>query len=170
MKKLLEISSFHTHGPKTTIIWDTEWDRHHFLSFWAIFCPFTPTNNTVNQNFEKVKAMHRDIFLHEYHKWKLHKCTINDNYLMYATWDMKCDRQCFVLLVHFLPFYPINPKNQSFEEMKILEEILTLTTCVLKIMIICYTLPGIWHVTDVIIFHFGYLLPLYPITAQKIKI
>ena len=36
-------------------------------------------------------------------------------------------------------------------------------------MIICYTLPGIWHVTDVIIFHFGYLLPLYPITAQKIK-
>ena len=30
--------------------------RHNFLSFWAIFCPFTlPPNNQENQNFEKMK-------------------------------------------------------------------------------------------------------------------
>ena len=39
-----------------------------------------------------------------------------------------------------------------------------------KIMIICYTVPETWHVTDVIIFHFGLFLPFYPPTAQKIKI
>ena len=39
-----------------------------------------------------------------------------------------------------------------------------------KIMIICYTVPEIWHVTDVIIFHFGLFLPFYLPTAKKIKI
>ena len=38
-------------------------------------------------------------------------------------------------------------------------------------MIICYTVPEIWHVTDVITIFFilGYFLPFYPITAQKLK-
>ena len=35
-------------------------------------------------------------------------------------------------------------------------------------MIICYTVPEIWHVMDVIaMLNF---LPFYPLTAQKIKI
>ena len=29
-------------------------------------------------------------------------------------------------------------------------------------MIICYTDPGVWHVTDVIIFHFGLFFTLLP--------
>ena len=38
-------------------------------------------------------------------------------------------------------------------------------------MIICYTVPEIWHMTDVIfVFHFGLFLPFYAPTAQKIKI
>ena len=37
-------------------------------------------------------------------------------------------------------------------------------------MIICYTVPEIWCVTDVIIFILGYFLPFYPLTTQKIKI
>ena len=37
-------------------------------------------------------------------------------------------------------------------------------------MIICYTLPEVWHVTDVIIFHFGLFFPFYPSKAKKIKI
>ena len=38
-------------------------------------------------------------------------------------------------------------------------------------MIICYTVPEIWHVTDVITIFFilGYFLPFYPLTAQKLK-
>ena len=56
--------------------WDTEWDRQNFLSFWAIFCPFTtpaPTNGPEKQNSEKKwKKMPEDIILlhiHKYHKW-----------------------------------------------------------------------------------------------------
>ena len=41
-------------------------------------------------------------------------------------------------------------------------------------MIISYTVPEIWHVTDVILFFiFGYLLPFYPLPSyqpKKIKI
>ena len=58
-KNFLEISSFYTCVPKITIIWcmvpeiQSETDKN-FLSFWAIFCPFTsPTNDLEYQNFEK---------------------------------------------------------------------------------------------------------------------
>ena len=38
---------------------------------------------------------------------------------MYDSWDIECDRQFFVILDHFLHFYPLkNPKNQNFEKMK----------------------------------------------------
>ena len=55
-KNLLEISSFYTYVPKITIIWcifPEIWsETENFLSFWAIFCPFTtpspPTLTTRN--------------------------------------------------------------------------------------------------------------------------
>ena len=57
--KLLEIS-FYRCVPKTTTIWGTvseiEWDRQ-ILSFWAIFCPFTPLPT------QKIKILK---------KWKIH--------------------------------------------------------------------------------------------------
>ena len=41
-------------------------------------------------------------------------------------------------------------------------------TIVPKIMIICYTVPEIWHLTDVIIiFHFGLFFALLPPNSQK---
>ena len=43
--KFLEILSFYSCIPKIIIIWGSwamECDRQNFLSFWAIFCPFTP--------------------------------------------------------------------------------------------------------------------------------
>ena len=52
------------------------------------FLPFYPTNNPENQNFEKMKNKPRDIII-------LHKCTINDNHMMYGSWDMKRDREKF---------------------------------------------------------------------------
>ena len=43
--------------------WDMERDRHNFLTFWSIFCPYPP-NNPENQNFEKMKEKKSgDIFL-----------------------------------------------------------------------------------------------------------
>ena len=32
--------------------WDMEYDRNNFLSFWAIFCPFTPLLTPKNKNLE----------------------------------------------------------------------------------------------------------------------
>ena len=50
----------------------------------------------------------------------LHMCTINEDHMMYGSWDMECDRQnCVVILGHFWPFYLIdNPENQNFEKIK----------------------------------------------------
>ena len=47
-------------------------------------------------------------------------------------------------------------------------EISSLNNSVPKIMIICYTVPEVWHVTDVIIFCFGsFFLPFYPPNSPK---
>ena len=57
--------------------------------------------------------------------------------------------QLFVTLSHFLPFYnTTNPENQNLEKMKKSPEISSFYTSLPKIMIICYTLPEIWHFTD----------------------
>ena len=44
--------------------WDMEHDRHNFLSFWGIFCPFIllTTNNLKNQNFEKTKKWKNNMY------------------------------------------------------------------------------------------------------------
>ena len=44
-----------------------------------------------NQNFEKMKKAPGDIII-------LHKSTINDNHMMYGSWDMKRDWQMFLSL------------------------------------------------------------------------
>ena len=76
---------------------------------------------------------------------------------IYDSWDMKCNRQnIFVILGHFLPFYPPNsPKNENIKKLK--------KTPTDIIMIICYTVPEIWCVTNVIIiYHFGLFFALLP--------
>ena len=106
-KKLthMEISSFYTYHKQSCGV--CSWDRAQQtnLLFWTIFCPFSPPDNLENQNFEKIKKAPEDIII-------LHKCTINGIYMMYGSWDMKCDKHkpCFTALN--------NPKNQNFEKMK----------------------------------------------------
>ena len=81
-----------------------------FCHFEPIFVLLPPPNNPKNQTFEKTTD---DIII-------LNMCTINDNYMIYGSWDMKRDGQnFFVILDHFLPFYPPNNlKNQNFEKVK----------------------------------------------------
>ena len=83
------------------------------MSFWAIFCPFTPltTCKTNILKNEKMKKAPGDIIF-------LHLGNTNDNYMMYASCDMERDR----IFCHFRPFLPVthnNPKNQNFEKMEI---------------------------------------------------
>ena len=62
--------------------------------------------NQKNQNFEKLKKPPGDIII-------LRMCTINDNHMIFGSWDIKCDRQIF------LSFWTIFcSKNQNFEKMK----------------------------------------------------
>ena len=86
---------------------------------------------------------------------------------------MVCDR-LFFFFGCFWPIYPANSlKNQNFLKMKKTKhlEISSFYTTVPKIMIISYNVPTIWHVMDVIIFHFGLFFAILPLlTAQKIKI
>ena len=55
-----------------------------FLSFWAIFCLFTPLDNPKNQNFSNTKKAPEDIMI-------LHKCTKNHDYLLYFSWHVACE-------------------------------------------------------------------------------
>ena len=107
-------------------------------------------------------------------KISLHMCTKNENHMMYGSWDMEHNKtKFFVILGHFLLFNPTNNlKNQNFEEIIIIIKCLEISsfyTSVPKIMIICYTVPEMWCMTDVIfIFYFGqFFALLHPL---KIKI
>ena len=74
--------------------------------------------------------------------------------MIYSSRDIECDRLKLVIMGPFLPFYSTNnPKNQNFEKKRL--EISSFYISVPKIVIICYTVPEIWCLTDVIvIFHF----------------
>ena len=80
-------------------VWQTE-----IGSYGSFFSPFPhPPKNKKKQNFEKMEKNIRDIII-------LHKCS-----MMYCPWDMKLKKQFFVILGHFLAFYPTkNPKKSKF--------------------------------------------------------
>ena len=115
IKKLLKISSFYTftknHNHMKYNSWDKEWDRQNFLSFWAIFCTFTPLTT---QKINILKKWNKDL-----ERPSFYTCTKNHDHMMYASWDMEHDTEFFAILGHFLPLYPTNNQgNQNLEKMK----------------------------------------------------
>ena len=90
---------------------DMECNRHNFLSFWTIFALLPRPNNPKNQNFEKMKKLPGDIII-------LQRCNINDNHMMYGSWDTECHRQNFLSFwTIFCPFTPITTsKNQNLKK------------------------------------------------------
>ena len=138
--------------------WDIKCDRQNSLSFWTIFCPFTPYKPTKSK-FWKMKETPGDIIT-------LHKCTKNHDHKLYCSWDMAHDGyNCyFSFRTIFCPFN--SPKNQNFKKMKKLPGYVIILH---KCTIIWYTVPEIWCMTDVIvIFHFGLFFAL--LLAPKMKI
>ena len=71
----------------------------NFGSFFALL-PFNPKNQSLKKN----KKMPGNVII-------LENCTINNNYMMYGSSDMKRKKHFFAILGHFLPFYP--PKNKQ---------------------------------------------------------
>ena len=105
-KKVLEISSFYKCVPKTTITWGTVFEdgvRHNFLSFWEMFCSFTPLTT------QKSKFWKSEVSICRYHHFTL---------VQQKTWYLCLLRYgvqqawLFDILGHFLLFYPtIYPEN-----------------------------------------------------------
>ena len=92
---------------------DMECNRHNFSSFQAIFCSFATLLTLKVKIWKKCKKSPGDIIL-------LHMCTTNQDHMMYSSWDMKCNKQnFFVILGNLLPFYPPNSmKNENIKNEK----------------------------------------------------
>ena len=127
---------------------------HFTISSWHLLMNFKKP--------EKMKKTPGDMIL-------LHKCIINDNHMIYGSWDSKCNRlNFFVIWGHFLAFYlPNSLKNRNIKKKKKKTNIISFHTSVPKFMIIAYTFSEICHVTDVIIFHFGLHFSLLPPNSPK---
>ena len=90
-------------------------------------------------------------------KWKkslkiffiLHKCTKNQDHMLYFSWDMSHDIcSCYFSFWTILALLPPNsPKNENFKKMKKHLEMSSFYTSLPKIVIICYTIPEIWYIT-----------------------
>ena len=70
--------------------WDIEHNRQNFLVILDPFLPFYKPNNPKNQSFEKMENSPGGIII-------LNMCTINDNHMMYGSWDTERDRPNFLL-------------------------------------------------------------------------
>ena len=96
------------------ISWDMSVIDITFSHFWLFYALL---HLKFWKNFEKMKKVPVDIII-------LHMCAINENQIMYVSWDMERGRHNFFLILdHFLPFYPPflptnNSENQNFEKMK----------------------------------------------------
>ena len=106
--------------------WDMEHDRQNRFSFWTFFALYTLLLPLKTQriSFEKMKKATGDIII-------VHKCTTNDKRMIYGSWDMKCPRQnFFVILGHFLTFYtPNSPKMEISKQRKEVWNIIILHNC-----------------------------------------
>ena len=91
------------------VSWDIERNGQNFLSFWIVFCPFTPITTRKIKMLKNWKKTPGDIII-------LHKCTKNHDHMIYCSWDM-ARKVLFFILGYFLHFYlPNSPKNQNLKK------------------------------------------------------
>ena len=79
--------------------WDIEYDRQNFVSFWTIFCSFTPLI-TQKIKIMKKRKKHLENYI------ILQMFPINDYNMMYGSWDMEQGIEFFVILDYFLALWP----------------------------------------------------------------
>ena len=198
--------------------WDMKCNRQKFFIILGHFLPFYPLK-TPKMNYQKNEKTHGDIIiLHKFNKnhdhrlycsWdmarggcnyfhfelyffypltaqkmnisknekktfqktpgdmiSLHKCIKNHDHMLYCSWDMEYVRcNCYFLFwAIFCPFTLLTArKMKTSEKWKKHLEISSFNTSIPKIMIICFPVPEIWCVTDVIvILHFRQFYALLP--------
>ena len=105
----------------------------------------------------------------------LNMITINENHMMYDSWDMEHDKYFFLILDHFLPFYtpvpPNNPENQNFEKMKkATGDVIILHKCTINNNHMIYGSYEMWSAPDRFFFcHLGPFFALSPPNSLKIE-
>ena len=92
----------------------------HFGLFFALLSPLhshnpppptPPHQPPPKKNFEKMKKLAGDIII-------LHMCTINNNHLIYGSWDIERIGQIFLSFwTNFLPIYPKHPNFEKTNKM-----------------------------------------------------
>ena len=132
-----DIIFLHMYTTNDNDMMHVSWDIACQTKLLVILCHFLscyPPNNLGIKILKKWQKIAGDTII-------LHMCTINDNHMMYGSWDMEHNRKFFR---HFGPFFVL-----------LFVEISSFYKSVPKIMIICYTAPEIWYMKDVIfVFHF----------------
>ena len=73
-------------------------DRHNFLSFWTICCPFTHLPTHKIKLFRKRQKCLEILMFYAF--------SINYNHMICSSWDMEQDRQSFCHFSPFLAFLP----------------------------------------------------------------
>ena len=113
-KKTLEILSFYTlyHKWQSYDVWFLKYWARETGSFWTIFCLYTLlTTQKIKILKNQKNAWRYYHFTNVYHKWQ----SYDVRFLRYGVWRT----EFFVILDHFLPFYPPkNLKNENFKKMK----------------------------------------------------
>ena len=131
-----------------------EWDWQNFLSFWAIFCPFTTPIMTLKIKFLKKNEKKKK-------NWK-YMWTVNEDHKVQQT-------KFFVILGHFLPFTLLTPEKSKFwKKRKKHLEILSFYRCTINDN---HTMYGSWDIERNRTFcHFGpFFALLLPLKTQKSK-
>ena len=145
-----------------TQVYQKSWDMARngcncYFSFWAILFPLPqPPNSPKNENFKKMK---KRLEISSFYT------SVPKIMIICYTVSMVCDRcNCYFILGYF--FYPFTPitaqKMKISKKMEKSLEISSFYKIVPKIMMICYTGPDIWHMINVIIFHFDLFFALLP--------
>ena len=117
--------------PKITIIWFTvlryrlRWT--YFFVILGHFFLFPPLMIPKNKNLKKIERVPGDIII-------LHMCTINEDHMMYYSWDIRCDRQNFLSFWTIFCFFIVSLtiwKIKTLKNWKGHLEVLLFYTCAL---------------------------------------
>ena len=147
------MSSFYACLPKITITWCMLLRyglQKPILSFWVIFCPFTPLLTLKNKIWKNVKKPPGDIIL-------LHMFNVNEDHMMYGLWDIKAWlTEFFDIYGHFSSFILL-----TFWKFKTPGDITILRLCTTNDSHMIY---GSWDMECNILSHFFCLFT--PLTNQ----
>ena len=140
--------------------WDMVHDRCDCcFSFWAIFCPLIPPPPNSLKKTANISSFHTSV-----PKIMITYTSIQKIMIIYYTVPKIWHVMDVIVIFHFgLSFALTVPKMKIFKKWKKWLDISSFYTSVPKIMIICYTVPMIWHMTGVIvIFHFWLFFAILP--------